>query len=114
MMTWMRATVLRSVEKLNQQELDFLFDPHSNTIGAMLMHLAATETFYQTNTFIEGSPQDYTEADKPKWEIPMNLGEPARKSIKGHDLKYYTDIYFLTELALRISVSGTYDHPPIP
>ncbi|MBS1597080.1 MAG: DUF664 domain-containing protein [Bacteroidetes bacterium] len=92
MMTWMRVTVLRSVEKLNQEQLDFLFDPHSNTIGAMLMHLAATETFYQTNTFIDGFPQDYTEADKKIWDIPMNLGEPARKSIKGHDLKYYTDM----------------------
>ncbi len=92
MMTWMRITVLRSVEKLNPQDLDFLFDPHSNTIGAMLMHLAATETFYQTNTFGEGSPKDYTEADKKIWEIPMNLGEPARKAIKGHDLKYYTDM----------------------
>jgi hypothetical protein len=96
MMTWMRTTVLMSVTKLNQQELDFLFDAHSNTIGAMLMHLAATETFYQTNTFSEGFPQDYTAEDKKKWDIPMNLGEPARKSIKGHDLKYYMDM--LTEV----------------
>jgi len=92
MMTWMRTTVLRSVEKLNQQELDFLFDANSNTIGAMLMHLAATEIFYQTNTFKENFPQDYTEADKKIWDIPMNLGDSARKSIKGHDLKYYTDM----------------------
>lgn len=96
MMTWMRTTVLMSVEKLKQPELDFLFDPNSNTIGAMLLHLAATETFYQTNTFTEGFPRDYTASDKKIWEVPMNLGEPARKSIKGHDLKYYTDI--LTEV----------------
>jgi uncharacterized membrane protein len=32
MLTWMRRSVLRSVEKLNQQELDFRFDPNSNTI----------------------------------------------------------------------------------
>jgi len=92
MMTWMRETVLMSVRKLNQEQLDFLFDQHSNTIGAMLMHLGATETFYQTNTFTDGFPQDYTESDKKKWEVAMNLGEPARKSIKGHDLKYYVDM----------------------
>ena len=92
MMSWMRETVLMSVRKLNQEQLDFLFDQHANTIGAMLMHLGATETFYQTNTFTDGFPQDYTEADKKKWEVAMNLGEPARKSIKGHDLKYYVDM----------------------
>jgi hypothetical protein len=27
MLTWIRRSVLRSVEKLNQQELDFRFDP---------------------------------------------------------------------------------------
>src|SRR5882724_3714107 len=88
MMTWMRMVVLSSVEKLNQQELDFLFDAHSNTIGALLLHLAAAESFYQTNTFGETSLKDFSETDKKRWDIPMNLGDAARKSIKGHDLKY--------------------------
>jgi len=94
MMTWMRMVVLSSVEKLNQQQLDFLFDANSNTIGALLMHLAATESLYQGNTF-QGL-EDYSENDKKKWSVAMDLGEPARKSIKGHDLKFYTDM--LTEV----------------
>ncbi len=28
---------------------------------------------------------------KKKWDIPMNLGEPARKAIKGNSLNYYLD-----------------------
>ena len=51
MMNWMRATVLRSVQGMKQSALDYLHDPKSNTIGAMLLHLAATEVFYQGNTF---------------------------------------------------------------
>ena len=92
MLTWMRSVVLGSVRKLSPSELDFLFDAHSNTIGAMLMHLAATESFYQLNT-LQGLDWDkFPDAEKKKWEIPMSLGEPARKAIKGHDLKYYQDI----------------------
>ncbi|WP_198315045.1 DUF664 domain-containing protein [Chitinophaga sp. MD30] len=51
MMNWMRATVLAAVKGLDRDALDFLFDEKSNTIGAMLMHLAATERFYQLHTF---------------------------------------------------------------
>jgi hypothetical protein len=29
---------------------------------------------------------------KKKWDIPMNLGEPARKTIKGNNLDYYINI----------------------
>lgn len=91
MMNWMRDTVLRSVKGLKKEELDYLHDPKSNTIGAMLLHLAATEVFYQGNTF-EGL-RDFK--DKATWSIPMSLGAEGRKTIKGHDLAYYENI--LTE-----------------
>ena len=91
MMNWMRETVLRSVKGLKQEELDYLHDPKSNTIGAMLLHLAATEVFYQGNTFegLKGFK------DKDTWNAPMSLGDEGRKTIKGHDLSYYENI--LTE-----------------
>ena len=83
---------MRSVEKLNQQELDFLFDPNSNTIGFLLLHLAATESLYLIHTAHDIPWGQFSEQDAKRWDIPMNLGEDARKRIKGHDLKYYTDI----------------------
>jgi hypothetical protein len=89
MMNWMRATVLRSVNGMKKDELDYLHDPKSNTIGAMLYHLAATEKFYQGNTF-EGL-QDFKPGEKATWEPAMELGEKGRK-IKGHDLDYYLNI----------------------
>jgi hypothetical protein len=92
MMAWMRATVLRSVQNMNQSDLDFLFDANSNTIGSLLMHLAATEAYYQLNTF-QGFSDDKLPADfEKKWMGANDLGEAARKQIKGHDLKYYVDI----------------------
>ncbi len=53
MLTWMRVTVLSSVKGMSQKDLDTLFDANANTIGSLLLHLPATETYYQQNT-LEG------------------------------------------------------------
>ena len=90
MMNWMRDTVLRSVYNLKKEQLDYLHDPQSNTIGAMLLHLAATEKFYQGNTF-EGL-NDYKPNERETWMPAMQLGDMGRKVIKGHDLDHYLDI----------------------
>src|SRR5262249_6161111 len=50
-MAFMRDQVLRSVKNLSQKDLDFLLDDKANTIGALLVHLAAIEAFFQVNTF---------------------------------------------------------------
>ena len=63
MMDWMRATVLRSVNGISQKELDFLLDKDSNSIGAMLIHLAATERYYQIHTFEGRSWGDFDKKD---------------------------------------------------
>lgn len=92
MMTWMRSTVLRSVKGMSQKDLDHLFDANSNTIGSLLAHLAATDRIYQINTF-EGNPlKDLPTSYKEKWGAAMELGDGARKTIKGHDLDYYLNL----------------------
>ena len=91
MLTWMRHVVLRSVEGMKKADLDFLLDSKANTIGAMLMHLAATETYYGMHTFDGVAWGSFPDAAKKKWDIPMELGEPARKAIKGNELAYYLD-----------------------
>ena len=91
MLDFTRRQVLNNVKGLSQADLDFLIDAKANTIGALLLHLAATETYYQMNTF-EGMKWDTWSVEvKKKWDIPMNLGEPARKAIKGNRLDYYLD-----------------------
>ena len=87
MMNWMSATVQRSVKDLKQAELDFLIDPAGNTIGALLLHLAAIEVIYQDLTFF--NLKGFSDENKKRWSVASNLGEEARKQIKGHDLDYY-------------------------
>lgn len=92
-MTWMRAAVLKTVQGMTQPQLDFLLDEKANRIGALLAHLAATEKLYQANTFDDASIMAiYTNAKYKDILVPMNLGDPARASIKGHDLAYYLDL----------------------
>jgi hypothetical protein len=47
MLTWVDSGVNGPVKGLTQPQLDTLFDANANTIGALLLHLAAAETFYQ-------------------------------------------------------------------
>jgi|ERR1700730_13794193 hypothetical protein len=92
MMTFMRWQVLNSVKGMSTKDLDFLMDEKANRIGALLLHLAAVESFYQVNTFEGLSDAKIPEAWKEKWGPPMGLGEPARKSIQANNLDYYLNI----------------------
>jgi uncharacterized damage-inducible protein DinB len=89
-MTWMRGAVLRPVKGMTPDQLDFLLDNKANRIGALLFHLAATERLYQLNTFDNVRPEEIDKSAAFKeWGVAMELGEPARQTIKGHDLDYY-------------------------
>jgi len=92
MLAFTRRQLLHNVKGMSQQDLDFLFDAKANTIGALLLHLAATETYYGLNTFGGMKWGSWSDDIKKKWDIPMNLNEPARKAIKGNNLDYYLNI----------------------
>ena len=89
-MIWVRRAVLATVSGFNHEQLDFLLDSKANRIGGLLLHLAATERLYQLNTF-DNMPVQRLQSDPAfkDWGIAMDLGEPARQTIKGHDLDYY-------------------------
>jgi len=92
--TWMREAngVISATKGLTTADLDYLIDPKANTIGALMLHLAATETYYQLNTF-EGKKWDsWPDSVKQQWDAAMNLGDAGRKAIKGHDRDYYLNI----------------------
>jgi uncharacterized damage-inducible protein DinB len=87
MLNWIRDSVERAVKGLKTEELDFLMDAKANTIGAMLAHLAATETIYQDLTLYK--LKDFSDTNKKRWGTAMELGENARKQIKGNTLEHY-------------------------
>ena len=87
MLNYNRYTVLNAVKGLSMKELDHLHDPAANTIGALLLHLAAIDRYYQVNTF-EGQ-EELSAGDKKIWGPAMELGDEGRSAIKGHELAYY-------------------------
>ncbi len=91
MLTWMQLAVLGPTRTLTQPQLDFLMDKNANTIGALMLHLAATEVLYQRITFhgenFDKFPADYD----AKWGPAMNLGDAGRATIKGHDIAFYQE-----------------------
>lgn len=89
MLNYNRYTIERIVANMTQEQLDYLHDKNSNTIGGMLLHLGATEKFYQINTF-EGR-ENYNDEEKKVWGAAMALGDQGRKNIKGKELQHYLD-----------------------
>ncbi|HET9277339.1 MAG TPA: DUF664 domain-containing protein [Flavitalea sp.] len=89
MMTWMRRVILTPVKDMTIEQLDYVHDGNSNSIGAMLLHLAAMERYYQIHTFEGKRWGDWNEKDKNRFDIAMNLGDKARKTIKGNNLAFY-------------------------
>ncbi len=91
-MAFMRSQVLDSVKGMSPKDLDFLLDDKANRIGALLLHLVATETYYQMNTFDGVKWGGWPDSVKQRWDVPMGLGEPARKAIVGNGLDYYLNL----------------------
>jgi uncharacterized damage-inducible protein DinB len=104
MLTYARRTTLRAVEGLTTARLDHLHDSRSNSIGALLAHVAAIETAYQCSTF-EG--RGLSDAERARWGPALELGEPGRDEIRGHTLEHYVALldeartHTLRELARR-------------
>jgi hypothetical protein len=86
MMNYTRYTTLAEVEGLSVDQLDYLHDEQSNSIGALLFHIAAVEVWYQAATF---DGRDLNDEEMREWGSGLDLGERARREIRGHDLEYY-------------------------
>jgi uncharacterized damage-inducible protein DinB len=88
MLTYARDTTLAAVNGLTPGQLDHLHDARSNTIGALLAHIAAVERGYQVVTFEEREP---SASESAAWSAALKLGDHGRREIRGHELQLYTN-----------------------
>jgi uncharacterized damage-inducible protein DinB len=88
MLSYARQTTVNAVEGLTRDELDHVHDQRSNSIGALLAHVAAVERGYQLVTFEEREP---TAAENDAWSAALKLGDKGRREIRGHELQFYLD-----------------------
>ncbi len=90
MLEELKDRLTEDVRKLTPAETDFLFDDKANSIGAMIMHVIATEAYYQVET-LEG--RAWTEKEAALWSIAGGLGDESREKIKGKPIDYYLDLW---------------------
>lgn len=95
-----RRTTLAAVEGLSVAQLDHLQDDVSNSIGALLAHIAVVERAYQVLTFDErvAPPQE-----QATWEPALTLGAEGRRVLRGKPLEHY--VLELNE-ARRLTLDG--------
>ncbi len=96
MMSYARRTTLEAAAKLTTEQLDYVHDRTSNSIGALLAHIAAVEVSYQCATF---ERRGLTAEEKERWGAALELGERAQGEIRGRPLEQY--VGGLTEVRER-------------
>ena len=82
--------VERRVKDLSISETDFLLDENANSIGTLIMHLAATEKMYQVRTF---ENRVFNEEEEKEWSTAMSMGKEAQEKYNGKDIKEYLKVY---------------------
>ena len=85
MLPWIREAngVISATKGLTETDLDHLFDTNANTIGALLLHLAATETYYQMNTFDGMKWDSWSAAVKENGTPPWTSATPAAPPLRA-------------------------------
>jgi uncharacterized damage-inducible protein DinB len=86
MLNYVRSTTLAAVAGLGVGQLDYLHDAQSNSIGALLLHIAGAEVGYQAATFFDRGLSDQ---EKQEWGAALALNERTRNEIRGHELSHY-------------------------
>ncbi len=95
-----RQTTLAAVDGLSTAELDHLQDDSSNSIGALLAHIAVVDRAYQILTFEE---RRATAQEQAAWEPALTLGAEGRRLLRGQPLEHY--LHELSE-ARRLTLEG--------
>ena len=72
MMNYVRSTTVSAVRGLGIAELDYQHDAQSNSIAALLLHIAATEVGYQAGTFYG---RRLNALEEQQWSAAIDLGE---------------------------------------
>lgn len=88
MLAYARATTIAAVDGMTIAELDHLHDDRSNSIGALLAHIASVERVYQVLTFED---RDLTAEEEANWAGALDLGREGRRTLRGAPLEHYLE-----------------------
>jgi uncharacterized damage-inducible protein DinB len=88
MLLYARATTMAAVDGLTLTQLDHLHDERSNSIGALLAHIAIVERAYQVLTFED---RDLSAEENVQWATALKLGAEGQRTLRGKPLQHYQE-----------------------
>jgi len=106
MLNYVRHTTVEAAAGLASSQLDYMPDAQSNSIGALLSHIAAAEVGYQAATF---HGRELSAQEKDEWGAAFALGDRSRQEIRGHDLAYYLTRLEQVRAATLLELGGRDD-----
>jgi uncharacterized damage-inducible protein DinB len=86
MLNYTRQMTLYETSDLSRQELEYIQDESSNSIGALLLHMAAIEFVHQVISF---EKRDLTKEEYEEWGPALELGDKGRAKLKNFTADYY-------------------------
>ena len=88
MLTYARHRTLTAVEGLTTSALDHHHDAQSNSIGAFLARVVATERVYQILKF---ENRELSAAELALWEPTLKFGTASRETTRSHPVEHYVE-----------------------
>ena len=86
----LKDRITEQVKDLDQSQVDFLYDDNANSIGALIMHLVSTESYYQVAT-LKG--RDWTEDERTRFGIAGEINQKVKNMLKGMPITHYLDLW---------------------
>lgn len=86
----LKDRITEQVKDLDQSQTDYLYDENANSIGALIMHLVSTESYYQVAT-LKGL--DWTEEELNTFGIAGELNEKVKQKLTGKPITYYLKLW---------------------
>jgi len=86
----LKDRITQEVKDLDQSQIDFEYDANANSIGALIMHLVSTESYYQVAT-LEG--REWTKDELKKFGVAGELNAKVKSILKGKPISYYLDLW---------------------
>lgn len=86
----LKDRITTQVKELDQTQVDYLYDANANSIGALIMHLVSTESYYQTAT-LKG--RDWTEEELARLGVAGEINEKVKSMLKGEPISFYLGLW---------------------
>ena len=86
----LKTRITEQVKDLDQTQTDYLYDADANSIGALIMHLVSTESYYQIAT-LEG--REWTEEELLRFGVAGELNEEVKNLLIGKPITYYLGLW---------------------